>query len=295
MFSAQRTLPATISRLQSSAGFSTEDIGSVFSYFGLSYAFTKLISGLLYDNFHLSPKRLFCVGLLASGVLCLCFPLAASHSVLASCAVWMAMGVFQGLGWPACAHILKQWYQASEMGMMYSIMSLAANIASALIPILSAYLGSYLDWQYTFHFIALSCLLLGAVLIPNLKSSPGVAFQRDNRDTNIPAGLKNGLKNKHNPRSVFLWHSVFHFKEFWLVGTLYTIFWLVKSSVTDWMLLYLTGHMGKPNATGKTMKFVLSNDYALIFSSCKLCCDNGSCWHTREIIIWNYVRFSAQK
>lgn len=245
LFFCQRTVPSTVSHLQISAGFSTEDIGNVFACFGITYALSKLASGLLYDQFHLSPKVLFCTGLALSGLLCTLFPLAAATSISLSCALWLMEGLFQGVGWPACARILNQWYQPSKMGMMYSMMSAGANFASTIAPILSAYLAIALGWKYTFYSLGLLSVALSSVLVLNLNSSPkDLGYGAQELSTN-------STDDGSSKAKVLSWHALFFFKEFWLVTVLDVMFWIVKASITDWLQLYLMEEMGRSAATGK--------------------------------------------
>ena len=144
----QRAMPSVVSHLQSSAGFSTGDVGSFFACFGITYSLSKLVSGSLYNHLHLSPNSLFCVGLSLSSMLCILFPLAAATGVFLSCAVRLVEGLTQGLGWPACVCIIKQWYPPSKLGQMYSLMSGGANLAGVIAPIFSAYVASLHNIQY---------------------------------------------------------------------------------------------------------------------------------------------------
>ena len=256
LFLSQRTVPSTISHLQTSAGFSTESIGSLFTCFGLTYALTKLASGFLYDNLHLSPKLLFCSGLAMSGLLCLFFPTAASSSVFLTCSLWLAAGVFQGFGWPACARMLKEWYRPADMGWRYSVLSSGANLAGTVAPILAAYLASTLGWQYIYYILGSICLLMAGILTVNMKSSSGETGSKRAKSDDI--GSRESSKAQALP-----WHSVFLFKEFWLVTILSVVNWTVKASITDWMQLYLTGQMGRSTATG--ILLIVSSACACIY------------------------------
>ena len=239
LYLSQRTVPSTVSYLQTSVGFSLEDIGSVLSCFGLTYSLTKLASGFLYDNLHLSPKSLFCWGLGMAGLICVCFPLAASTSLSLACLLWMMEGVFQGFGWPACARMLKRWYKPSDIGRRYFLLSAAANAASAISPMFSVYLAGVMGWQYSYYILGTCCLMVTSVLVINMEYPPETKYESN--------------KTKHKLQAVYSWHGVFLFKEFWLVTAVSAAMWTVKASIVDWIQLYITQQLNHTNTIGITI------------------------------------------
>lgn len=234
LFQCQRTVPSTSSHLHTSAGFSMQDISNLLSCFGITYALTKVASGLLYDNLQLNPKHLFCSGLAVGGLLCLCFPPAAASSHYLSYLLKLVEGIFQGLGWPACAHLLNQWYGPSDIGVMYTLLSSGSNLAGFTAPLLSTYLATALGWQYSFYILGSSCLLMATIVSVNMEYSP--------KQRNHTEGAR------HAPE--IPWHSVFLFKEFWLMTAMDVTAWVVKASIVDWIQLYVTGHLKYPSITG---------------------------------------------
>ena len=243
LFLAQRSVPSTASHLQTSASFSLHDLGTLLSCFGLAYALMKLACGFLYDSLRLNPKTLFCLGLGAGGLLFLLFPTAARTSVGLTCALWSLVGLFQGLGWPACAHMAKQWYRPSELGKRYSVLSAASNAAAAVSPILCTYIASVSGWETVYYLLGTASLFFTAVLVL------GIEYQ-DNQN-NKDGSFENGDLGSHrNKERVYSWHSVFLFREFWLVMALSVTVWTVKASVLDWLQLHLTQQMNFSHSTG---------------------------------------------
>ena len=218
-----------------------QDIGNLLFCFALTYALTKLASGFLYDNLQFNPKHLFCSGLAVSGLLCLCFPAAAAASTYLSYLLKLIEGVFQGLGWPACAQLLKQWYHPSDIGVKYSPLSAGSNLAGSTAPLISTFLATRLGWQYGYYILGSSCVLVAIIVAANMECSLKQRHQINDTDTRQESTYQApGLP----------WHSVFLFKEFWLVTAMSVTLWVVRSTIIDWSQLYITEHLKYPNITG---------------------------------------------
>ena len=241
LFLCQCAVPSTSSYLQTTAGLSMQDIGNLLSCFAFTYALTKLASGFLYDNLHFNPKHLFCSGLAVGGLLCLCFPPATAASTYLGCLLKLIEGVFQGFGWPACAQLLKQWYPPSDIGVKYSLLSAGANLAGSTAPLISTYLATKLGWQYCYYILGSSCVLVAIIVAVNMECSLNQRHRSSNADTREESTYQT---------PVLPWHSVFLFKEFWLVTALSVTLWVVRSSIIDWIQLYVTEHLKYPNITG---------------------------------------------
>jgi sugar phosphate permease len=284
LYLSQRTVPSTTSHLQTGAAFSVEDVGSLLSCFAVSYALTKLASGFLYDSLGLSPKLLFCWGLGAGGFLCLLFPATAKTSISLACLLWLVVGVFQGLGWPACAQMTKQWYKSSQLGKRYLILSASSNVAAAIIPILSAYMATAVGWESIYYLLGTICILFTPFLVMGIKYHPQKGDEKKDESFNNGSTIHEEVKERTEK---YPWYGVFLFKEFWLVTVLNATAWTVKASVIDWMQLYLIQHMDHPQTIaaqctsvsevggllGKLL-FAVSSDYLI---SKKLLIRRGLC------------------
>lgn len=245
LFLSQRSVPSTASYLRTSASFSVEAIGSLFSCFAITYALTKLASGFLYDSLRLSPKVLFCWGLGIGGFLLVLFPTAAETSVALACFLWLVVGIFHGFGWPACAQMTKQWYEPSELGKRYSILSSASNIAAAVSPMLSLYLATAAGWKTVYYLLGTTSLAVTPLLVFGMEKT---SLKRENDST-----IQNGAEARPSGVVSYSWYSVFKYKEFWLTTALNITAWTVKASVVDWMLLYLTHQLNYSHSIGTTL------------------------------------------
>lgn len=258
LFLCQCAVPSTSSYLQTTAGFSTQDIGNLLFCFAFTYALTKLASGLLYDNLQFNPKHLFCWGLGVGGLLCLCFPAAAAASVYLSYLLRLMEGVFQGLGWPACAQLLKQWYNPSDIGVKYTLLSAGANLAGSIAPLISTNLATTLGWQYGYYILGSSCVLMATIVAVNMEYSQTPQRHQSNNH-NVETREEDTYQTP-----VLSWHSVFLFKEFWLVTAMSVTLWVVRASIIDWIQLYITEHLQYPNTTGTFCIHTLTHSFCKV-------------------------------
>lgn len=237
LFLCQRTVPCTISHLQTSANFSMENIGTLMSCFELTYALTKLASGLLYDNLQLNPKLFFCSGLAVGGLLCLCFPMTVATSVSLMCAVDGGRGIPRIWVASMCTYAeplvptIRHWCEV-HYTFCWIKLNWCCRPNTLCLP------GYYaIGWQYVYYILGSSCLLMTSILAVGMEYLP--------REKKEPNQKTNSMSNSPS----FSWHSVFLFKEFWLVTTLNVINWVAKASIADWIQPYLTKQMNWPSAT----------------------------------------------
>ena len=180
-----------------------------------------------------------CVGL--SGLCCCLFPLAGSARLL--CALWFVQGITQGLGWPACAKILREWYPRSQLGRWWSVLSSSGNVSSALLPVLLAYFHSLAGWQFNFYVIGAVALAMSAVVLMIVKDAPESALNRE-QQLPLPA-----TESSHQGPAGLL--GVLYSFNVWLACALYALLAGVKGATGDWGQLYLMQEAHRPETIGK--------------------------------------------
>ena len=230
-FLCQRTLPSAIGYMTTSQDgplsadhapmFSKEEYGQLQNLFVIAYSSSILLGGFLSDYF--DPRILFFLSLGMSGMLCSIFPLTVGNRLLNSL-VWFFFGVFEGLGWPSTAKMVKQMYSPAELGVWWSFLSCASNIAASISPLLVSYIVEYSNWQTSFYVTGLTpvVLLLPLSMIIKANSSP-----KQQTSTN----LRPSVNQK--------WYQVFLVSTLQLIIVVYIILWVAKSSVNNWAQLYL--------------------------------------------------------
>ena len=252
----RKSFPSSTPNLIAEAGLTKDDLGVISSSFAVSYGFSKFFNSLLSD--HVSAKKMFSAGLVLSGLGCLLFPSSVS-SIPISATLWFAEGIIQGLGWAPCAKLLKVWYPPSQMGMWWSILSSAGNVAAGTSPLLITYLAAAFSWRVGFYIIGTITVTLGLIVVLTIKDSPSelgvkLPFEKSKSD-----GSTKHKYEKGEPSPQLRWYSVLLYKDLWVVSGGYAVLSAVKTSVSDWSLLYFMQVAGKPQAVAAacigTMQF----------------------------------------
>jgi len=222
----RKTLPSSMQNLIQHQNFTKDNIGMIASWFALSYGISKFIFAFLSQS--ISPRKLFCVGVILNGFFCMIFPFVSS--VFLACVLWIIIGVVQGFGWAPIVILLKTWYSPSQVGTMWSILSGASNIASGSAPLLVLYITSASNWAMSFYIIGLVTFIMGFVLLNSIKDSPKeVGFQAE----------FGGKEETKTTGSSGHWYDVLFAFDVWVVGYMYACSCLVKDSALNWILLFL--------------------------------------------------------
>ena len=169
-----------------------------------------------------SGKLLLSVGLFTSGTCCLLFP--CFNHVLMLAVVWGCNGYVQGLGWPGCANILRNWYSRSEIATWWAILSAAGNVGATIAPLTFTFIALNFGWENAYYLTGMVACTTGVLLWILLRDSPS-------QHTNTSADDRKG-------RSHHSWYKVLLEFDVWVVGVAYAMLSLIRYSVSDWSLLY---------------------------------------------------------
>ncbi|KAM3923203.1 glucose-6-phosphate exchanger SLC37A4 isoform 2-T5 [Leptodactylus fuscus] len=219
-----------------------DDLGLITSSQSAAYAISKFISGVLSDQ--MSARWLFSSGLCLVGLANVVFSWSSSISVFAI--LWFFNGLAQGLGWPPCGKVLRKWFEPSQFGTWWAVLSCSMNLAGSLGPIIATLVAASYSWRSTMSFSGLICVgvsVLCLILIKNEPSDVGLK--------NIEPGPKKGKKGSQSTDETTL-------KEFllspylWLLCAGYLVVFGVKTCCTDWGQLFLIQDKGQSALIGSS-------------------------------------------
>lgn len=222
--------------------FSKAYVGQLQSLFAVAYAISSLVTGILSDV--INVKILFSVGLGVSGALLALFPYTEGNHLLGSI-LYFILGLFQGMGWPSTAKILRQTFPPSELGLPWGLMATGCSIASTLSPFLVSFIIGASSWQYSFYtfgILALSLTLPVMALTSFFPNRPTGKF------VELPSTEKRTMDGSL-PESKLRWFHIFMFGNIWCVMAIHSTLWLVKTCVQDWGQLYLIQKRGLAEAS----------------------------------------------
>ncbi|KAM4704128.1 glucose-6-phosphate exchanger SLC37A4 isoform 2-T2 [Rhinophrynus dorsalis] len=219
-----------------------DDLGLITSSQSAAYAISKFISGVLSDQ--MSARWLFSSGLCMVGLVNVIFSWSASVPVFAT--LWFFNGLAQGLGWPPCGKVLRKWFEPSQFGTWWAVLSCSMNLAGSLGPIIATLVAASYSWRSTLSFSGLICVGASFVCLVLIKNEPSDVGLK-----NIEPGMKKGKKDSKSGDETTL-------KEFllspylWLLCAGYLVVFGVKTCCTDWGQLFLIQDKGQSALIGSS-------------------------------------------
>ncbi|XP_053943082.1 glucose-6-phosphate exchanger SLC37A4 isoform X4 [Cuculus canorus] len=216
-----------------------DELGLITSSQSAAYAISKFISGVLSDQ--LSARLLFSSGLLLVGLVNVGFSW--SSTVTAFAGLWFLNGLAQGLGWPPCGKILRKWFEPSQFGTWWAILSTSMNLAGGLGPIVAALVSLHYDWRMTLSFSGFTCVVVSVVCLILIKNEPS-----DVGLPNIEQGAKKGKKGSSSDNSTLT--ELLLSPYLWVLSTGYLVVFGVKTCCTDWGQLFLIQERGQSMLVG---------------------------------------------
>lgn len=220
------------SLLPSSAGLITSSQSA-------AYAISKFVSGVLSDQ--MSARWLFSSGLLLVGLVNVAFSWSSAVPVFA--ALWFLNGLAQGLGWPPCGKVLRKWFEPSQFGTWWAILSTSMNLAGGLGPILATILAQSYSWRTTLALSGALCVAVSFLCLLLIHNEPAdVGLQ--NLDPTPSKGKKGSLKEESTLQELLLTPYL------WVLSTGYLVVFGVKTCCTDWGQFFLIQERGQSALAG---------------------------------------------
>ncbi|XP_072547118.1 glucose-6-phosphate exchanger SLC37A4a [Salminus brasiliensis] len=218
-----------------------DDLGLITSSQSLAYAISKFISGVLSDQ--ISARWLFSIGLFMVGGINVLFSWSSTVAVFS--ALWFLNGLGQGLGWPPCGKVLRKWFEPSQFGTWWSVLSCSMNLAGGLGPIIATLLAQSYSWRSTLSVSGMTCVVMSIFCLLMIRNEPS-----DVGLSNIEAGAKKGKAGSSKDESTL--------KEFllspylWVLSLGYLVVFGVKTACTDWGQLFLIQDKGQSALMGSS-------------------------------------------
>lgn len=219
-----------------------DDLGMITSSQSLAYAISKFISGVLSDQ--ISARWLFSIGLFVVGGINVVFSW--SSTVAAFSALWFLNGLGQGLGWPPCGRMLRKWFEPSQFGTWWAVLSCSMNLAGSLGPIITTVLSQTYGWRTILSASGMISMVFSLICLLLIKNEP-----RDvglpNIDVAAAKKSKGGSSSNQSTLSEFLLSPYL-----WLLSGSYLVVFGVKTACTDWGQLFLIQDKGHSTLTGSS-------------------------------------------
>ncbi|XP_003229986.2 glucose-6-phosphate exchanger SLC37A4 isoform X1 [Anolis carolinensis] len=218
-----------------------DDLGLITSSQSAAYAISKFISGVLSDQ--MSARWLFSSGLLLVGLVNVVFSWSSTVALFAG--LWFLNGLAQGLGWPPCGKVLRKWFEPSQFGTWWAVLSTSMNLAGGLGPLVAALMALRYDWRTTLALSGALCVVASAVCLLLIKNEPS-----DVGLPNIEPGPKKGKKGASAGDSTLA--ELLLSPYLWVLSTGYLVVFGVKTCCTDWGQLFLIQERGQSALVGSS-------------------------------------------
>lgn len=209
-----------------------EKHGIILAAFGISYALSKFVAGILTDL--TKPKILISIGILFSGIANLA--MTQGNSFYFFLTIWILNGLFQGLGWPPIAKMLTKWYSKKERGRWWGFWSTSHNVGDFLSPIIMSIAICFSNWRIGMAISGIIAIFMSMILINRLKSSPtevnlpeiGI-YKKDSSD------IEN-IETKTLPFKTLLLKYVFTNPNIWSLILASISISVIRSSISPWII-----------------------------------------------------------
>ncbi|XP_066495757.1 glucose-6-phosphate exchanger SLC37A4 isoform X2 [Tiliqua scincoides] len=218
-----------------------DDLGLITSSQSAAYAVSKFVSGVLSDQ--VSARWLFSSGLLLVGLVNVVFSWSSTVAVFAG--LWFLNGLAQGLGWPPCGKVLRKWFEPSQFGTWWAVLSTSMNLAGGLGPLVAALMALSYDWRTTLALSGAVCVVASFVCLLLIKNEPS-----DVGLPNIEPGPKKGKKGALAGDSTLA--ELLLSPYLWVLSTGYLVVFGVKTCCTDWGQLFLIQERGQSALVGSS-------------------------------------------
>lgn len=217
-----------------------DDLGMITSSQSLAYAISKFISGVLSDQ--LSARWLFSIGLFFVGGINVVFSWSSTVAVFST--LWFLNGLGQGLGWPPCGRVLRKWFEPSQFGTWWAILSCSMNMAGSVGPIIASVLSQSCSWRTILSVSGVTCVLTSFLCLLVIKNEP-----KDVGLPNIEAAAK---KSKGGSSSESTLAEFLLSPYLWLLSVSYLVVFGVKTACSDWGQLFLIQDKGQSTLMGSS-------------------------------------------
>ncbi|MGI5132161.1 MFS transporter [Pseudonocardia sp. CA-107938] len=155
------------SSLQTDLGFSSVQLGYIFSAFSWAYVVGQLPGGVLLDRF--GARRVYGASIALWTVVT--FALSFVGLVTLPVVVWVAvifalrvlLGVFESPAFPANARVTMTWFPTAERGRATAIFNSAQYFATALFAPIMGWVTHEFGWRWVFVLLGVIGILLAAL------------------------------------------------------------------------------------------------------------------------------------
>lgn len=230
--------------LMKNYGFTTIEIGLVGTAMAISYGLSKFVMGSLADK--CNARYYIATGLFLSAIANILF--AQTANVYVMCILMVFIGIFQGMGAPACHKLIASWFAVKERGTKLAIWNCSHNIgAGTLAPLVGLALIVFgpTNWKSIFYVPSIVSIVLGILVIlfgADTPQSVGLPSIEEYSGEEV----KTKESNTEEQLSVIqiIYKYIIKNKYMWFLASVTVFIYLIRYGIQNWIPIYLTSVKG---------------------------------------------------
>ena len=211
--------------------FSASELGIIGSALFFTYAFGKLVNGILSDR--VNVRKFMAIGLLVSAMANLALGFTTWFWFFFF--LWGINGWFQSFGAPSSVVSISHWFGGKERGSFYGMWATSHNIGEAITFIGTAFVVSYLGWRWGFRVAGLSGIFMAMLIYRFLYERPDVY--------GLPSPIKSDGQNANKSLGAHQWEVVKN-PAVWILALSSACFYVTRYAINSWGVFFLETEKG---------------------------------------------------
>ncbi len=226
--------------IQTEFGFSTVELGWVFSAFVIGYALFQAPGGRLADRF--GPRLVLTLGVLWWGVfttVTALLPAGIAHALVLMILIRFVLGLGEAVVYPASNRLVAAWIPSQERGIANGIIFAGVGFGAGVTPPLITFILLNYGWRWSFYACAIIGTAAGVVWYLLARDNPKEhPWTRPAERSYIEAGLP--TKAALEKHQTLPWSRILASKDVMAITASYFTYGYVAYIFFTWFFIYLS-------------------------------------------------------
>lgn len=226
--------------IQTEFGFSTVELGWVFSAFVIGYALFQAPGGRLADRF--GPRLVLTLGVLWWGVfttVTALLPAGIGHALVLMILIRFVLGLGEAVVYPASNRLVAAWIPSQERGIANGLIFAGVGFGAGVTPPLITFILLNWGWRWSFYACAIIGTAAGVIWYLLARDSPKEhPWIRPAERAHIEAGLP--TKAAMETHQTLPWGKILASKDVMAITASYFTYGYVAYIFFTWFFIYLS-------------------------------------------------------
>jgi ACS family glucarate transporter-like MFS transporter len=226
--------------IQTEFGFSTVELGWVFSAFVIGYALFQAPGGRLADRF--GPRLILTLGVIWWGIfttVTALLPAGIAHALALMILVRFVLGLGEAVVYPASNRLVAAWIPSQERGIANGIIFAGVGFGAGVTPPLITFILLNYGWRWSFYACAIIGTAAGVIWYLLARDNPKEhPWTRPAERSYIEAGLP--TKAAMEKHQTLPWGRILASKDVMAITASYFTYGYVAYIFFTWFFIYLS-------------------------------------------------------